>query len=145
MIGTYDPVPKKDTYDDSGRLHKDVKLDVLRAKYWIGVGAQPSDTVWRLLSMVRDPNAPFLLDTHDSRSLSIVWFQKVVLKRRPKADKLPPRSAFWNRNTDPASKKLQHFHPRPKRGKGASRRDDIPVRVFGYLFGSSVYKLDGVV
>lgn len=52
VIGTYDPIPKKDTYDTSGKLHKDVKLDILRAKYWIGVGAQPTDTVWRLLSMV---------------------------------------------------------------------------------------------
>ncbi|KAI0835467.1 ribosomal protein S16, mitochondrial [Hypoxylon sp. FL0890] len=52
VIGTYDPIPKPDPYDDSGRLHKDIKLDTLRAKYWIGVGAQPTDTVWRLLSML---------------------------------------------------------------------------------------------
>ncbi|KAI1842618.1 hypothetical protein JX266_011231 [Neoarthrinium moseri] len=52
VIGTYDPIPKADPYDDSGRLHKDIKLDTLRAKYWIGVGAQPTDTTWRLLSMV---------------------------------------------------------------------------------------------
>ncbi|KAL2166766.1 hypothetical protein VTG60DRAFT_2164 [Thermothelomyces hinnuleus] len=52
VIGTYDPIPKKDTYDESGKLHKDIKLDITRAKYWIGVGAQPTDTVWRLLSMV---------------------------------------------------------------------------------------------
>ncbi|KAI0125378.1 ribosomal protein S16 domain-containing protein [Xylariales sp. AK1849] len=52
VIGTYDPIPKADPYDDSGRLHKDIKLDVLRAKYWIGVGAQPTDTTWRLLAMV---------------------------------------------------------------------------------------------
>lgn len=26
---------------------------MLRAKYWIGVGAQPTDTMWRLLAMVR--------------------------------------------------------------------------------------------
>ncbi|KAH8197460.1 hypothetical protein TruAng_008391 [Truncatella angustata] len=51
VIGTYDPIPKADPYDDSGRLHKDVKLDILRAKYWIGVGAQPTDTTWRLMSM----------------------------------------------------------------------------------------------
>jgi small subunit ribosomal protein S16 len=25
---------------------------VSRARYWVGVGAQPSDTAWRLLSMV---------------------------------------------------------------------------------------------
>lgn len=50
--GTYDPIPKTDLYDPSGKLHKDIKLDVARAKYWVGVGAQPSDTVWRLLSLV---------------------------------------------------------------------------------------------
>lgn len=53
VIGTYDPVPKKDSYDTSGKLHKDIRLDIDRAKYWIGVGAQPTDTVWRFLSMVR--------------------------------------------------------------------------------------------
>ncbi|KAJ9155602.1 hypothetical protein NKR23_g2080 [Pleurostoma richardsiae] len=52
VIGTYDPIPKPDPYEDSGKLHKDIKLDVTRAKYWIGVGAQPTDTAWRLLSMV---------------------------------------------------------------------------------------------
>ncbi|KAI1486498.1 ribosomal protein S16 domain-containing protein [Biscogniauxia mediterranea] len=52
VIGTYDPMPKPDPYDDSGRLHKDIKIDTIRAKYWIGVGAQPTDTVWRMLSML---------------------------------------------------------------------------------------------
>ena len=55
VIGTYDPVPKKDPYDPSGKLHKDIKLDITRAKYWVGVGAQPTDTVWRLLSMACPP------------------------------------------------------------------------------------------
>ena len=52
VIGTYDPIPKADPYDNSGKLHKDIKLDAIRARYWIGVGAQPSDTAWRILSMV---------------------------------------------------------------------------------------------
>ncbi|KEZ39339.1 hypothetical protein SAPIO_CDS10030 [Scedosporium apiospermum] len=51
VIGTYDPIPKLDAYDNSGKFHKDIKLDVVRARYWIGVGAQPSDTAWRILSM----------------------------------------------------------------------------------------------
>ncbi|KAK7418656.1 37S ribosomal protein S16, mitochondrial [Neonectria punicea] len=51
VIGTYDPIPKPDHYDDSGKLHKDIQLDSIRARYWIGVGAQPTDTAWRLLSM----------------------------------------------------------------------------------------------
>lgn len=53
VLGTYDPKPQAprpgDTY---GRAWKDIKLDVARARYWVGVGAQPSDTAWRILSMV---------------------------------------------------------------------------------------------
>jgi ribosomal protein S16 len=49
--GTYDPIPKAPT-DGEGKRWKDIKLDFARAKYWLGVGAQPSDPAWRLLSMV---------------------------------------------------------------------------------------------
>ncbi|EUC48357.1 hypothetical protein COCMIDRAFT_2798 [Bipolaris oryzae ATCC 44560] len=53
VLGTYDPKPQPprpgDTY---GRPWKDIKLDIARARYWVGVGAQPSDTAWRILSMV---------------------------------------------------------------------------------------------
>jgi small subunit ribosomal protein S16 len=61
VLGTYDPLPKlpigtkEGDVDENGkkvRKVKDIKVDVSRAKYWLGVGAQPSDTVWRLLSMV---------------------------------------------------------------------------------------------
>lgn len=52
--GTYDPIPKvARPGDPNGRPYKDIKLDRSRAQYWLGVGAQPSDTCWRLLSMVR--------------------------------------------------------------------------------------------
>jgi small subunit ribosomal protein S16 len=51
VLGTYDPVAI--TPENSRqRPFKDVKLDVSRAKYWIGVGAQPSDSAWKLLNMV---------------------------------------------------------------------------------------------
>ncbi|PHH72880.1 hypothetical protein CDD82_5749 [Ophiocordyceps australis] len=77
VIGTYDPVPKTDVHDTSGKLHKDIKLDTDRARYWIGVGAQPTDTTWRLLSLLnilprkkfgpkRDPK-PATLNTSDVR------------------------------------------------------------------------------
>lgn len=46
-IGSYNPFP-----DHSGC--KLVQLNMNRAKYWLGVGAQPSDTVYRLFSKVRD-------------------------------------------------------------------------------------------
>lgn len=61
VLGTYDPLPKLpvgtkegDVDEDGNKVRKvkDIKVDVARAKYWLGVGAQPSDTVWRLLSMV---------------------------------------------------------------------------------------------
>ena len=51
VLGTYDPIPKVPPYGD-GRPFKDIKLDISRAKYWLGVGAQPSEPAWRLLSMV---------------------------------------------------------------------------------------------
>ncbi|KAH7091663.1 ribosomal protein S16 domain-containing protein [Paraphoma chrysanthemicola] len=53
VLGTYDPKPQPPRPGDThGRSWKDIKLDLSRARYWVGVGAQPSDTAWRLLSMV---------------------------------------------------------------------------------------------
>ena len=53
VLGTYDPIPKLPVGAPEGtRKQKDIKLDVSRAKYWLGVGAQPTDTAWRILSMV---------------------------------------------------------------------------------------------
>ena len=53
VLGTYDPIPQTPIGAKKGdRKVKDIKIDVTRARYWLGVGAQPSDTVWRLLSMV---------------------------------------------------------------------------------------------
>jgi len=42
VVGSYDPVPAKD-----GNKH--VGLNIERVKYWLSVGAQPSDTVARIL------------------------------------------------------------------------------------------------
>nr|POF22110.1 ribosomal protein s16, mitochondrial [Quercus suber] len=54
VLGTYNPIPQTPVGAEPGaRQQKDIKVDVSRAKYWLGVGAQPSDTMWRLLSMVR--------------------------------------------------------------------------------------------
>ncbi|KAF4621883.1 hypothetical protein G7Y89_g14461 [Cudoniella acicularis] len=50
VLGTYDPIPKA-PIDGEGKPFKDIRLDTARAKYWLGVGAQPSDPAWRLLSM----------------------------------------------------------------------------------------------
>ncbi|KAG0223929.1 30S ribosomal protein S16 [Mortierella sp. GBAus27b] len=43
QLGTYNPIPDKDGI-------KAISLNFERAKYWIGVGAKPSDTVHRLLA-----------------------------------------------------------------------------------------------
>ncbi|KAL6718705.1 37S ribosomal protein S16, mitochondrial [Lecanora helva] len=51
VLGTYDPIPKPPAFGE-GKPIKDIKLDTARAKYWLGVGAQPSDPAWRLLSMI---------------------------------------------------------------------------------------------
>ncbi|KAH9841212.1 ribosomal protein S16 [Teratosphaeria destructans] len=53
VLGTYNPIPELPVGAEPGaRKQKDIKIDVARVKYWLGVGAQPSDTVWRLLSMI---------------------------------------------------------------------------------------------
>ncbi|KAF7909478.1 uncharacterized protein EAF01_003196 [Botrytis porri] len=57
VLGTYDPIPKLPA-DGEGQKFKDIRLDTLRAKYWLGVGAQPSKTAWRLLSMAGPPRTP---------------------------------------------------------------------------------------
>lgn len=46
QIGSYNPMP------DAQTGAKLVQLDFDRAKYWLGVGAQPTDTVARLLGKV---------------------------------------------------------------------------------------------
>ncbi|KAJ5775383.1 uncharacterized protein N7511_000394 [Penicillium nucicola] len=55
VIGTYNPIPKRPANlyneDANPRPYKEVALDRSRAQYWLGVGAQPSDPVWKLLSM----------------------------------------------------------------------------------------------
>lgn len=53
VLGTYNPIPQLPVGAEPGdRRQKEIKVDVSRAKYWLGVGAQPSDTVWRMLAMV---------------------------------------------------------------------------------------------
>lgn len=43
LIGTYDPKKTGENYT----------LDLARADYWVGVGAQPSDTVRSIIKKVR--------------------------------------------------------------------------------------------
>ncbi|EDN02872.1 37S ribosomal protein S16 [Histoplasma capsulatum] len=57
VIGTYSPIPKiptglSETEAKIAKPFKDIALDRSRTKYWLGVGAQPSEPVWRLLSLV---------------------------------------------------------------------------------------------
>ena len=54
VLGTYDPIPRPPPSgsDEGTKPFKDIRLDTSRAKYWLGVGAQPSDPAWRLLSLV---------------------------------------------------------------------------------------------
>lgn len=45
QLGTFNPIPNKDG-------SKDITLNFERAKYWISVGAKPSDSVARILAKV---------------------------------------------------------------------------------------------
>lgn len=58
VIGTLNPLPQQPTNlsDEEAKIakpFKEISLDRSRAKYWLGVGAQPSERVWKLFSMVR--------------------------------------------------------------------------------------------
>lgn len=66
VLGTYDPTPRVPVATDVPEVidpvtsqprrpkrYKDIQLDQSRTKYWLGVGAQPSEPVERLLCMVR--------------------------------------------------------------------------------------------
>lgn len=71
VLGTFDPLPRvplasnttpETMINDAGeevpfvpKKYKDLKLDTSRAKYWLGVGAQPSEPVEKLLCLVRFP------------------------------------------------------------------------------------------
>lgn len=69
VLGTYNPTPQTPlaTHDTPAqtlnpvtgqmeeykpRQYKDVKLDVSRTKYWLGVGAQPSEGVQGILGLL---------------------------------------------------------------------------------------------
>lgn len=48
VIGTYNPVPVPQTPEEKAagaKTFKDVQLDFIRSKYWLGVGADVSDRV----------------------------------------------------------------------------------------------------
>lgn len=51
MIGTYNPIPTPLSEEQKAqgvKPIKDVELDFMRAKYWLGVGAQPTEPVVKL-------------------------------------------------------------------------------------------------
>lgn len=51
VIGTYNPVPTPQPSFDNSTPIKDVSLDFHRAKYWLGMGAEPTPKVaWLLKS-----------------------------------------------------------------------------------------------
>ena len=51
VLGTYNPYPKA-PLDGEGPKQKTIQLDITRAKYWLGVGAQPTEGAWDLLEKV---------------------------------------------------------------------------------------------
>lgn len=51
-LGEYDPIPKPRA-DEPSVMEKRITWDADRIRYWLGVGAQPSPPVARLLEKVR--------------------------------------------------------------------------------------------
>lgn len=73
VLGTYNPIPQaplaeRDTPEflPDGTKYvpkkfKDIKLDMTRTAYWLGVGAQPTEPVEKLLTRVSLCSSYFLL------------------------------------------------------------------------------------
>lgn len=85
VLGTYDPKPQPPRPGDThGRPWKDIKLDISRARYWVGVGAQPSDTAWRLLSMVGILEPQYRIGQIQGQVVKADSAYKSLIPERPK-------------------------------------------------------------
>lgn len=74
-IGTYNPIPGKDNT-------KEITADGERVKYWMTVGAQPSDRVkWLFGKMGMLPPAPPRVSEHPGVPRSIVKAMKAEAKK----------------------------------------------------------------
>jgi ribosomal protein S16 len=95
VLGTYDPTPRVPIATDAAPIideitglprkpkrYKDIQLDQSRVKYWLGVGAQPSEPVERMLCLVRDGFPPLLPLVRGKRAWLVVFLQDGVLMRR---------------------------------------------------------------
>lgn len=56
VLGTFNPVPQTPLASQfqptQDKKFKDIQLDITRTKYWLGVGAQPSEGVQGILGML---------------------------------------------------------------------------------------------
>lgn len=56
VLGTFNPVPQvplaSQFQPEQLKKYKDIQLDITRTKYWLGVGAQPSEGVQPILGML---------------------------------------------------------------------------------------------
>ncbi|MCJ1445151.1 MAG: 37S ribosomal protein S16, mitochondrial [Stictis urceolatum] len=82
VIGTYDPIPKPPPFGQ-GKPYKDIQLDSSRAKYWLGVGAQPSEPCWKLLSLLGLMEKKLTWQQREARELPQDPIQPPKLPIRP--------------------------------------------------------------
>lgn len=69
VLGTYNPIPQTPLATPDApeflptgerfapKKYKDIKLDTARTKYWLGVGAQPTEPVEKLFTLVSSRSA----------------------------------------------------------------------------------------
>jgi len=85
VIGTYNPVPTPQPSFDNSAPIKDISLDFHRAKYWLGMGAEPTPKVawlfkkagilpnfWPKTSKLsQEINAPVVEDVKETQELPV--------------------------------------------------------------------------
>ncbi|CAE6459191.1 unnamed protein product [Rhizoctonia solani] len=82
-LGEYDPIPKP-LPDNPSVTEKRITWDADRIRYWLGVGAQPSSTVARLLEMANlIPEGKIFKGTSNFRELNLARATKTTLGSTP--------------------------------------------------------------
>ncbi|KAJ3332093.1 hypothetical protein HDU76_001300 [Blyttiomyces sp. JEL0837] len=122
-IGTYNPIPDKDKV-------KHIELNTERIKYWLGVGAQPSDRVaWILAKANIMPLTPKQLQRQGELSLTDPKTWKISIKESDGTEKvLDPLEARAALTGTPAESKLPKDYPRkPTSPERILKRDDVKL------------------
>lgn len=127
-VGTYDPLP-----DRMGNKH--LRLNIARIKYWIGVGAQPSEVVARLLSRFHlIPTPPSRINIPTNPLLHMVLAGQDVRHLVPKPGENPALALTEPVQHEKTAQKFAQKQLTPQRVEQLKRDAPWKLRAFPLQF-----------